>query len=227
MAQNPESVCYTARGRSGRHVTPAGFLSKKFSAAQQNYHTHEHETIAILEVLIKWEDKLLGRKFVIVTHHKSLKYFKTQLSLSSQQTCWWEYLSCFNFTVQHVDGTSDWVVDCLSRYYKLDGPEDHHPDHEFVSADAWFDLDRELLPVQWYVELCAAAARQPHHLAEKLKQCVLESNQMNKWPAESPMGPAVSPHQPSDDIPLAVELGADGESLHTHIEKYIDLACIV
>ena len=39
---------------------PAGFLSKKFSSAQQNYRTHEHETIAILEALIKWEDKLLG-----------------------------------------------------------------------------------------------------------------------------------------------------------------------
>ncbi len=38
----------------------AGFLSKKFSSAQQNYHTHEHETIAILKALIKWEDKLLG-----------------------------------------------------------------------------------------------------------------------------------------------------------------------
>jgi hypothetical protein len=39
---------------------PAGFLSKKFSAAQHNYRTHEHETIAILEALLKWEDKLLG-----------------------------------------------------------------------------------------------------------------------------------------------------------------------
>ena len=39
---------------------PAGFLSKKFSSVQQNYHTNEHEMIVILEALIKWEDKLLG-----------------------------------------------------------------------------------------------------------------------------------------------------------------------
>ena len=63
------------------HLT--GFLSKKFSAAQQNYQTHEHETITILKALIKWEDKLLGQKFIIVTDHKSLKYFETQPSLSS------------------------------------------------------------------------------------------------------------------------------------------------
>jgi len=41
-------------------MPPTGFLSKKFSSAVQNYCTHEHETIAILEALIKWEDKLLG-----------------------------------------------------------------------------------------------------------------------------------------------------------------------
>ena len=48
------------KGPEWQTCRPAGFLSKKFSAAQQNYQTHEHETIAILEVLIKWEDKLLG-----------------------------------------------------------------------------------------------------------------------------------------------------------------------
>jgi RNase H-like domain found in reverse transcriptase len=34
---------------------PAGFLSKKFSVAQQHSRTHEHETIAMLEALMKWE----------------------------------------------------------------------------------------------------------------------------------------------------------------------------
>lgn len=58
---------------------PAGFLSKKFSPAQQRYKTHEHETIAILEALMKWEDKLLGRQFTLVMDNKGLEYFETQL----------------------------------------------------------------------------------------------------------------------------------------------------
>jgi hypothetical protein len=33
---------------------PAGFLSKKFSVAQQHYRTHEHEMIAVLKALMKW-----------------------------------------------------------------------------------------------------------------------------------------------------------------------------
>ena len=48
------------QGPEWQTCCPAGFMSKKFSSAQQNYRTHEHETIAILEALIKWEDKLLG-----------------------------------------------------------------------------------------------------------------------------------------------------------------------
>ena len=53
------SVLY-GQGPEWQTCRPTGFLSKKFSVAQQNYMTHEHETIAILKALIKWEDKLLG-----------------------------------------------------------------------------------------------------------------------------------------------------------------------
>ena len=33
---------------------------------------HKHKTLAVLEALMKWEDKLLGRKFTVVTNHKGL-----------------------------------------------------------------------------------------------------------------------------------------------------------
>ena len=70
------------QGESWEQCRPAIFLSKKFSNAQHNYHMHEHETIAILEALMKWEDKLLGWKFTLATYHKGLEYFKTQPVLS-------------------------------------------------------------------------------------------------------------------------------------------------
>ena len=82
---------------------PAGFLSKKFTSPQHNYCTHKHETLVVLEALMKWEDKLLGRKFTVVTDHKGLEYFKTQPNLSLRQTRWWEYLSRFNYNTIHVD----------------------------------------------------------------------------------------------------------------------------
>ena len=94
-------------------------MSKKFSNAQQHYQTHEHKTIAMLEALMKWEDKLLGCKFTLVMDHKGFKYFETQKNLSDRQVQWWEFLSCFNYTIMHVDGVDNKVVDCLSCYYEI------------------------------------------------------------------------------------------------------------
>ena len=177
--------------------------------------------ISILEALIKWEDKLLGQKFVIVTDHKSLKYFETQPHLSSRQTRWWEYISHFNFAIQHVDGTDNQVADCLSHYYEAHGPEDHHPDPDFVSPDAKLDPDGELLPVQHYIELCLAAGRRSRHLVEQMEQCVLNSVQLNTESSPNPMGPD------DNDSPLAIQAGADGQSLRTRIEQQVDLMRIV
>ena len=92
------------QGKDWEHCHPAGFLFKKFSNVQHNYHPHEHETIAVLEALMKQEDKLLGWKFTFVTDHKGLEYFKTQPILSPQQVRWWEYLSHFNYNTIHVNG---------------------------------------------------------------------------------------------------------------------------
>ena len=127
---------------------PAGFLSKKFTSAQHNYHTHEHKTLVVLEALMKWEDKLLGRKFTVVTDHKGLEYFKTQLNLSLRQTRWWEYLSRFNYNTVHVDGTRNQVADSLSHYYEYDTIEDEYPNSEFVKVDEILDPDGDLAPVQ-------------------------------------------------------------------------------
>jgi hypothetical protein len=41
--------------------------------------------IAILEALLKWEDKLLGCRILVVTDHKALEFFKMQWHLNSRQ----------------------------------------------------------------------------------------------------------------------------------------------
>ena len=109
----------------------------------------------------------------------------------------------------------------MFHYYEADGPEDHHPDHDFVSADTKLDPDGELLPVQHYVELCSVVARWSHRLAEQIEQRVLDSVQLN---AESS---PISMEPDKDDSPLAIQAGAYGQSLHTHVERQVDLAHIV
>ena len=115
--------------------------------------------IAVLEALMKWEDKLLGHKFTLVTDHKGLEYFETQKNLSDRQVRWWEFLSHFNYTIMHVDGIDNKVADCLSCYYENDMSEDSHSENTYVNADIRLDPDGELLPTDHYTELRAAATR--------------------------------------------------------------------
>jgi RNase H-like domain found in reverse transcriptase/Reverse transcriptase (RNA-dependent DNA polymerase) len=66
------------QGPTWQTCRPARFMSKKFTSAQHNYRVFEMETIAILEALLKWEDKLLGNRVNIVTDHRALEFFNTQ-----------------------------------------------------------------------------------------------------------------------------------------------------
>jgi hypothetical protein len=83
------------QGPDWQTCRPAGFMSKKFTAAQRSYRTFEHEALAVIEALMKWEDKLVGRKFMIVTDRESLKTIKTtnRDGKSGRLIRWDEYLS--------------------------------------------------------------------------------------------------------------------------------------
>jgi hypothetical protein len=130
---------FYGQGPEWRKARPAGFLSKKFTPAQCNYHTWEHELIAILEALIRWEDKLIGRRFIIVTDHKALTFFKSKIHMSDRQTRWWEFLSRFEYDLVYTKGTLNKVADSLSRYYITDEISEIHPRGEYVNVDARID----------------------------------------------------------------------------------------
>jgi hypothetical protein len=132
---------------------PAGFMSRKFTTAQQHYAVHEMETLAILEALHKWEDKLIGKKIHVITDHKALEFFKTQSRLSNRQQRWMEYMSKFDFDITYVKGEYNKVADCLSRYYESDTSVDIHDFSNYARADRKLDPDGEDLPKTRIVEI--------------------------------------------------------------------------
>ena len=111
------------------------------------------ETIAILEALLKWEDKLIGNRIHVVTDHRALEFFKTQRRLSHRQMRWMEYLSQFDFDIRHVKGNSNTVADSLSRYHQLDNAIEKVPIYDFVNADLRLDPEGEDLPWSRVVEI--------------------------------------------------------------------------
>ena len=57
---------------------PVAFISKTFTAAEQNYKSHDREMLAIIAAFKEWRVYLEGApKITTITDHKALKYFMT------------------------------------------------------------------------------------------------------------------------------------------------------
>ena len=92
---------------------------------------------------------------------------------------WWEYLSCFNYDTIHVNGEKNQVADALSCYYKYDTIVDKYPNKESVKADELLNPNRELLPVERFVEILNNVIRQSCRLQDKPSDTVAESVALN------------------------------------------------
>ena len=63
-------------------------MSRKMNYAQNNYSTHERELLALVLCLKQWRHYLLGPKVIASIDNVSLKYLKTQASLTPRQVRW-------------------------------------------------------------------------------------------------------------------------------------------
>ncbi|MCO5586097.1 hypothetical protein L7F22_040036 [Adiantum nelumboides] len=76
---------------------PVAFTSRKLRIHERNYPTHDLELLAIVHALKLWRHYLLGRRFQLVTDHKSLKWIFTQPTLNIRQRHWIELLQEYDF----------------------------------------------------------------------------------------------------------------------------------
>jgi hypothetical protein len=136
------------QGPSWQECRPAGFMSKKFTSAQQNYRVFEQETLAILEALLKWEDKLVGRRIHVVTDYHALEFFLSQRRLSHRQARWMEFFARFDFDIRYIKGIFNKIADAFSRYFESDTPLDIHPPSSYVRVDAALDPDQDDLSAE-------------------------------------------------------------------------------
>jgi hypothetical protein len=171
------------QGPEWQKCRPAGFMSKKFTSAQRSYRTFEHEALAVIEALMKWEDKLVGRQFTIVTDHEALETIKTtnRDGKSGRLIRWDEYLSRFKYEVMHVPGEQNKVADCLSRYYENDRFDEVHEPHEYVTSDVRLDPKHEDLTelrLQELGEEKAMGQMLARRIRDRNEDRVLEADQM-------------------------------------------------
>ncbi|GJP43004.1 hypothetical protein CLOM_g2514 [Closterium sp. NIES-68] len=99
----------------GNGLQPIAYLSKKLQGAELNYPIHDKEAFAIIIAFKTLRCYLKGRKTTVYTDHCSLKYLKTQPSLSRRQVRWIDFLEThFHYDIVYKPGHKD-KADALSR----------------------------------------------------------------------------------------------------------------
>lgn len=60
------------------------YETRKLKKHENNYVVYDLELVAVIHALKMWRNYLLGKKFVLVTDHISLKYFFSQPNLNAR-----------------------------------------------------------------------------------------------------------------------------------------------
>jgi transposase InsO family protein len=105
---------------------PIAYLSKSFSPTERNYEIHDRELLAIIRALEEWRHYLEGSQHEVIvrTDHQNLTFWRKPQNISRRQARWLQFLSRFDFKIEHIAGTKIPAADALSRR------PDHEPDED-------------------------------------------------------------------------------------------------
>ena len=121
---------------------PVAFHSRSLLPAEKNYDVHDKELAGVVFGFKCGRPLFLGAKHPIkvFTDHKNLQYFREPQKVTGRQARWIEFLQDFDYTLEHIMGTTNTVADLLSRRKDLnkgvdsDLPRTLLADHLFSST---------------------------------------------------------------------------------------------
>lgn len=128
---------------------PVAYISKSLTDTQRNYDIHDKELLAIIHSLETWRHYLEGctHRIEIWTDHKNLEYFQKSQKLSRRQARWAQFLTRFDFILEHKPGTTN-KADGLSR--RIDHKEGMENDNteQVVLPEKFFTETREPMTIR-------------------------------------------------------------------------------
>jgi hypothetical protein len=80
------------------------YESRKLKDHERNYATHDLELAVIVYALKMWRNYLMGNKFELRIDRCGLNHLFGQPTLNSRQTRWMEFLSEYDFEINHIKG---------------------------------------------------------------------------------------------------------------------------
>lgn len=94
---------------------PIAFINQVLKGRALQLFAYEKEMLAITFAIKKWKQYLMGRRFIIKTDHKSLKYLLDQRVRQGSQHPWIQKLVEYDYLVEYKKGVENKVADTLSR----------------------------------------------------------------------------------------------------------------
>jgi hypothetical protein len=91
------------------------YFSEKMNETKMKYSTYDKEFYAVIQALKKWRHYLVPKDFVLYSDNHALKFITRQEKLNQKHAKWVEYMQNFTFVIKHISGTTNKVVDALSR----------------------------------------------------------------------------------------------------------------
>ena len=130
-------VVIAQKHNNGMH--PVTFHSRSLLPAERNYDVHNRKLAGVIFGFKCGHPLFLGAKHPVkvLTDHKNLQYFCELQKVTGQQARWIEFLQDFDYTLEHIVGTTNTVMDLLSRRKDLNKEVDSNlpctllPDHLF------------------------------------------------------------------------------------------------
>jgi hypothetical protein len=98
---------------------PIQWASKKLTPTERMYTIQEKEMLAVFWGVKKFEYELRGRRFEIMTDHKSLEEIREKPCFNNNRiNRWIEKIQEFDFKIQYVRGENMKDADALSKQYQ-------------------------------------------------------------------------------------------------------------
>lgn len=96
---------------------PIAFMSRTLGVSKQSWSTYAREMLAIVIAIRVWRPYIIGRRFIIQTDQRSLRYLLEQRILTPEQQKWMAKLVGYDYEITFKPGKSNGAADALSRVH--------------------------------------------------------------------------------------------------------------